>query len=164
MRTLRPPLPTLPGFAVPVLTGCLLERTGKHGSPWTPDTARTEAERLLRSVAAGQDPHVEKLASRRSILSGNTVVDDVAVVLDRHAAQLRTGKEVRRMFDVDVLPAWGARTLASITRRDVIDLLDRIVDSGRPVRANRIFAAVRKFFNSAVERDLLGVSPCNGGG
>ena len=27
---------------------------GKHGSPWTPDTARTEAERLLGMVAGGR--------------------------------------------------------------------------------------------------------------
>jgi hypothetical protein len=29
---------------------------GKHGSPWTPETARVEAKRLLAEVAAGRDP------------------------------------------------------------------------------------------------------------
>ncbi|TMJ86478.1 MAG: DUF4102 domain-containing protein [Alphaproteobacteria bacterium] len=29
---------------------------GRHGSPWTPDTARREALRLLGLRAAGQDP------------------------------------------------------------------------------------------------------------
>jgi integrase len=29
---------------------------GKHGSPWTPETARTEAKRLLAVVALGKDP------------------------------------------------------------------------------------------------------------
>ena len=29
---------------------------GRHGSPWTPDTARKEAKRLLGLVAAGKDP------------------------------------------------------------------------------------------------------------
>src|SRR5947207_16028795 len=29
---------------------------GKHGSPWTPDSARAEAKRLLGDVAAGRDP------------------------------------------------------------------------------------------------------------
>jgi integrase len=29
---------------------------GKHGSPWTPETARIEAKRLLAEVAAGRDP------------------------------------------------------------------------------------------------------------
>ena len=29
---------------------------GKHGSPWTPETARAEARRLLAIVAQGKDP------------------------------------------------------------------------------------------------------------
>src|ERR1700694_3071958 len=29
---------------------------GRHGAPWTPDTARDEAKRLLGSVAEGADP------------------------------------------------------------------------------------------------------------
>src|ERR1700691_975766 len=29
---------------------------GRHGSPWTPETARTEALRLLRQVKSGIDP------------------------------------------------------------------------------------------------------------
>jgi hypothetical protein len=29
---------------------------GPHGSPWTPETARREAKRLLGAVAGGRDP------------------------------------------------------------------------------------------------------------
>src|SRR5579864_9738212 len=29
---------------------------GKHGSPWTPETARAEAKRLLVMVVLGKDP------------------------------------------------------------------------------------------------------------
>lgn len=29
---------------------------GRHGSPWTPETARTEAQRLLGLVVGGGDP------------------------------------------------------------------------------------------------------------
>jgi Arm DNA-binding domain len=37
---------------------------GRHGSPWTPDTARREAKRLLGSVAGGIDPAALKQAKR----------------------------------------------------------------------------------------------------
>jgi Arm DNA-binding domain len=37
---------------------------GRHGSPWTPDTARREAKRLLGSVAGGLDPAALKKAKR----------------------------------------------------------------------------------------------------
>ena len=33
---------------------------GKHGSPWTPDTARAEAKKILGAVAKGEDPAEEK--------------------------------------------------------------------------------------------------------
>src|SRR5262245_12601301 len=33
---------------------------GRHGSPWTPDTARSEARRLLGLVASRTDPAVER--------------------------------------------------------------------------------------------------------
>ncbi len=37
---------------------------GRHGSPWTPDSARREARRLLGQVAAGGDPAGIRDASR----------------------------------------------------------------------------------------------------
>src|SRR2546421_1882212 len=37
---------------------------GKHGSPWTPATARAEAKRLLGEVAAGRDPARSRQADR----------------------------------------------------------------------------------------------------
>jgi len=44
----------------------------------------------------------------------------------------------------------------------VIDLLDGIVEAGKPIAANRTFAAVRKLFNWAVARDIIPTSPCAG--
>src|SRR5207302_8947972 len=39
---------------------------GKHGSPWTPDTARREAKRLLGHVENGADPAGDKAAGRKA--------------------------------------------------------------------------------------------------
>src|SRR6266550_1532263 len=35
---------------------------GKHGAPWTPETARKEARRLLGLVEGGADPAAAKIA------------------------------------------------------------------------------------------------------
>jgi hypothetical protein len=45
--------------------GALLRKLtiGKHGSPWTPETARGEAKRLLGIVAQGKDPAATKKES-----------------------------------------------------------------------------------------------------
>lgn len=40
---------------------------GKHGSPWTPETARAEAKRLLVEVAAGRDPATARQQERDAL-------------------------------------------------------------------------------------------------
>jgi integrase len=49
-----------------------------------------------------------------------------------------------------------------ISRRDVVELLDSIVDEGRGTTANRLLAAIRKLFNWCIERGVLEPSPCAG--
>jgi site-specific recombinase XerC len=49
-----------------------------------------------------------------------------------------------------------------VRKRDVIALLDRVRERGSPIMANRVLAAVRKFFNWCIARGLLDVSPCAG--
>jgi integrase len=46
---------------------------GKHGSPWTPETARAEAKRLLAEVAAGRDPAAAREADRHAITFGELI-------------------------------------------------------------------------------------------
>ena len=62
------------------------------------------------------------------------------------------------MLDKDVLPDWGHRKAKNIKRADVIALLDKIVDRGSPVTANRTFEVIRRMFNFAIERDACAVA------
>src|ERR1700678_2968238 len=39
---------------------------GRHGAPWTPDAARTEAQRLLGEVVGGFDPAAVKQTKRKA--------------------------------------------------------------------------------------------------
>jgi integrase len=63
------------------------------------------------------------------------------------------------MFEEHMLPRWRTLDIRSITRRDVVALLDGIVDDGKPVLANRVHAAVRAMFNWAIRRGILDASP-----
>jgi integrase len=63
------------------------------------------------------------------------------------------------MLNKDVIPVWGKRKAKSITRRDVILLLDGIVERGSPIAANRTLAVVRKMFNFAISRDIVDATP-----
>jgi site-specific recombinase XerD len=58
---------------------------GKHGSPWTPETARTEAKRLLAIVAQGKDPAAAKSKSLR-----------VGQLCDRYLEAARSGLVMTR--------------------------------------------------------------------
>jgi integrase len=61
----------------------------------------------------------------------------------------------------EFIPYWRGRKIQEITKRDVVDRLEKIADRA-PIMANRSLAAVRKMFNWAVTKDILAVSPCIG--
>ncbi len=56
---------------------------GRHGSPWTPNTARTEALRLLAARAAGHDPAIERDRQK----AGLTVADLGERFLEEYVAK-----------------------------------------------------------------------------
>jgi integrase len=80
----------------------------------------------------------------------------------RHLAGLKSGDTVRRELERHVVEVWGERKVTDIAKRDVIDLLDGIADSGRAVTANRVRSYLSRFFNWCVERDILDYSPVFG--
>jgi integrase len=61
-----------------------------------------------------------------------------------------------------VISEWRGRKVQSITKRDIVELLDKITDRGKGIMANRTLAAVRKLFNWAAGRDIIAASPCAG--
>src|SRR5262245_35002233 len=125
--------------------------------------ARQLAAKALRAVAEGRDPGREKILARSA--KADSVDRIVEEFLERHVRRSnrpRTAKETERLLRRHVLPRWRGRMVHEITRRDVLDILDRVVDAGAPVTANRVLAAVRKLFNWSIARDILAASPCVG--
>jgi integrase len=125
--------------------------------------ARNLASKALRAAAEGRDPGQEKVAARR--VGPNSVEAVIRQFVDLHcrrANRPRTIVGTGRLFDLHVLPRWRKRLIKDITRRDVLDLLDGIVERGRPIAANRTLAAIRKLFNWSVGRDIIASSPCAG--
>jgi integrase len=126
-------------------------------------TARALAAKALRAVAEGRDPGQEKIAARAVQPDTVEAVAKQFVELHcRRANRPRTIEGTQQLLDLHVLPRWRRRLIKDITRRDLLDLLDGMVESGRPVAANRALTAVRKLFNWAMERDIVASSPCAG--
>ncbi len=74
----------------------------------------------------------------------------------------RSSFGVRRALTVDALPSLGRKSIDTITRADILKILDGIVDRGAPIHANRVRAYLRRMFNWAVERGIIESSPVNG--
>ena len=112
-------------------------------------------------VTQGVDPGsktVTERAEERKAPSLATLADEY---LEKWAKpRKRSWREDKRILEKDILPIWGPRKAKDITRRDVIRLLDGIVDRGAGIMANRTLATIRKMFNFAVSRDIVSISPC----
>ncbi len=132
--------------------------------------ARDLARTALTRVATGEDPGQEK--KDRRLVEADTVRAErdlvrnaVTTFIDRYAkANTRESswRETKRLLDNDVVPAWGDRPLQDIKRRDVVELLDKIVDRGAPIIANRVLAAARRMFGWFLERGVIETNPCAG--
>jgi integrase len=125
--------------------------------------ARDRARKVIEDAQEGRTP-LSGRACRRE-LDGDTV----AAVLAEYIARYQRGRgkrcwrEVERTLTRELTAAgWMNRPLATIARRDVIELLDRIVDRGAGIMANRTLAYLRKMLAWAVERDVIQASPAAG--
>lgn len=129
--------------------------------------ARAAASEALDKIDHGKNPSAEKKATKAAKLEAQLSDRDKIKTLigqfdKRHLSGLKSGRVVRRELDRHVVSEWGERDIHEITKRDVIDLLDGIADSGRVVTANRVRAYLNKFLNWAVERDILPMNPATG--
>jgi len=136
---------------------------GRHGSPWTPETARAEARRILNLVAAGEDPAAEKADARKGPDPAKTFEAVVRRYLELHGRRLRrsTRRDYGYVFERDLIPAWGQRAVEAVTRREVTTLVDGI-EARAPVRARLAFAVTRSFFGWCVEKGYRDDNPCDG--
>ncbi len=116
-----------------------------------------ECRKLLhKGIDAASTFRAQKQQEREA----GSVAELAAEYLERYAkVHKRSWREDQRMLRKDVLPAWGKRRAKDIARRDVIQLLDRIIDRGAPIGANRTLALLSRMFRFAIERGLLDASP-----
>ena len=114
------------------------------------------------------DPGIESVKGKRMAREAYTVMELVDDYIERHAKRKkRSWKEDDRVLRKDVIPRWEKRKASSITRLEVVNLLDEVQDraeakGGRGVQANRTLEIIRKMFNFAVGRSIVENNPCRG--
>jgi integrase len=120
--------------------------------------ARAKARAVFVCVENGEDPAVAKALARRAETFGD-LWDEY---LTRHAKQTkRSWRDDERIAHAELLPHWRHRKAKDVTRADVRQVLDAIVDRKAPIMANRTLALARKIFNFGLERDLVEFNPCH---
>ena len=99
---------------------------GRHGAPWTPETARREARRILGQAVSGADPVAEKRAARKA----KTVAELCdAYLADAEAGRLLTRRKAakkpstlatdRGRIERHIKPLLGRMGVAAVAREDV---------------------------------------------
>lgn len=148
------------------LKGMPARRTtiGRHGSPWTTELARREAEKRLLKVRQGIDPVDEtkqamaELARQRrqaKVLAFD-VYADLFVDLYLKENWKGTWKTGQGMLNA-IKPRFKGKSLDKIKRLDIAELVESYAD--RPGARKLAHSILRKMFNWAVDRGDLELSP-----
>jgi integrase len=160
---------------------------GRHGAPWTPETARDEAKRVLGEVSQGADPSGEKIESRRSLT--------VAEVADQYLADAESGRLLTRRrtpkkastlatdksrVERHIKPLLGRLPVAEVSQDDIETFLHDVAEGKTALRektanlhgfsvvrggrgaATRTTGLLGAIFSYAVRRKLRQDNPVHG--
>jgi integrase len=132
---------------------------GKHGSPWTPETARREAQRLLGQIASGTDP-----AAKHSVAP-----ETFGATMERYLAKRRADMRPRSFEETERHLRQHSRPLhkrnvGEIDRRTIAQLLGEIETNSGPVARNRVRQTLSAMFAWTIREGLLDINPVTGTG
>lgn len=121
--------------------------------------ARDRAREAIRLVGEGQDPRELWKEQEEGDEAGSfkAVAEEF---LDRNAKGKPSFAETERIVNKELVPVWGATPIEQIGRREVVALLDKIVDRKRPVMANRTLGVISRIFSFALDRGVVDAHPC----
>lgn len=152
---------------------------GKHGSPWTPETARTETKRLLAEVAAGRDPAMARQEDRKALTFDELI--DLYLAEGVGHKKPSTLKADRGRIEHHLRPLLGKLRADRIPRADVERMRNAVAagktaekiesgekrPSGSMAKGGKGVAAqcvtlVSAIFAFAIERGLCADNPARG--
>ena len=121
--------------------------------------ATDEAERLRPLIRQGRDPVSEKTENRKGM-----TFTELAAERMQKGDPLRAGtlSDYGLLLRKDILPAIGNKPAKSITRDDIIGVLDRISERGANRRADTARAVMSSIFSFALDRGLVSANPAAG--
>jgi integrase len=125
--------------------------------------ARDKCRAWDKAIKAGTDPR-ELERQKKEQEEETRAVTVAAVWADYariHLSKKRSGRKTAQDVERDVLPLWGTRPITEITRKDIRQLLDKLI-ARAPHAAHHIFSALSGFLNWCVNREKIPFSPMSG--
>ncbi len=127
---------------------------GKHGLPWTPDTARRQA------MSFKVDPSLADKGKDDEPTLNNLIIDFKKV----HFSKLkpRTQKDYESVIENKILPVLGIHKIKDLRREDIVKFHQSLAET--PRQANLALAIVSVILNWAEEfgHRKLNSNPCKG--
>jgi site-specific recombinase XerD len=123
---------------------------GGHGAPWTPETAREQAQAILIEVKKGANPI--EIAKRKQRDARTLAFEDY---LDRFAEECLkeewpdSWEEAKRTLQRHALPHLKGKALPAITEDDIAAVIDPL--RPRKPLARKVWAVLSRLFTFAIE-------------
>jgi hypothetical protein len=132
--------------------------------PYSLADARKIGREMLHDIAKGIDPKVQREAQEaaEAKASADTFASVAEVFIGKHVSKLRSGKHAEGAIRRELIPVLGKKPISSIKRRDIVHLLETIVESGRHQSARHALAHLSKMFAWVISSERYGIdaSPC----
>jgi hypothetical protein len=127
--------------------------------------AREKARAWLKLIAGGIDPESAEEAARQAELhkQANTFQAVCEEFFVRHLSKTRQGHSAEVVIRRELIARWADRPITEISRRDVLAVVDGIVDRNARYSAHLTLGYARRIFNWAIARGVYGLesSPCD---
>lgn len=141
---------------------------GRHGSPWTPASARSKAEKIAALVKDGVDPMLVEKGRRKDAVElefGDYAERFIASYtnIPRGSGRLRSPRwtaYAALILRQRAVPAFKGKTIKQITKADVSSFLGSLVQW--PGLRRNAWAVMRQLFSWAVEQADIAMSPLLG--
>ncbi len=127
--------------------------------------AREEARMIKAEVGSGIDPRARRAGAHAA---AKTEAQAEARKTFRAIAEnyialecpgLQRAAETEAIIRRELLPPWSARHTASLRRSDLTELTDRLIVTGTPMAAHRVYQTATRIFNWALNRGDIEASP-----
>jgi integrase len=114
--------------------------------------ARSQAKQALGDVAHHTDPAALKQVEREAGTFGALA----EVYIEKHAkVKKRSWEADERIIKAELLPVLRHLKVKNISRGQVRELVEAVVERGAPIMANRVLALIRKMLNVAIDREWI---------